>query len=92
MSADRQEHRLIRLALLASVELDVILDRNEDRFVLAGADASRFKDLCFQYAACVSKLGSTYHPTGVWLFHFTVKTHILLHIGLSCTEVNPRIA
>ena len=89
--ADKQ-HRLVRLALLASVELDLILDRHEDDFVLGGDDARRFKDLCFQYTACVSSLGSHYHTRGMWLFHFTIKTHYLLHLGLLCTEVNPRIS
>ena len=92
MTVASQQHRMIKLALSASVELDEILDRNQDKVVLAGTHATRFRSLCFQYAACVSSLGSYYHPRGEWLFHFTIKTHYLLNIGLLCTEVNPRIA
>ena len=46
---------------------------------------------CFDLAALISGLGHFYHSRGVFLFHFTVKTHYLMHFGLSCTELSPRV-
>ena len=57
MDRRNQQHRQIRLALIASVELERILDRNSDRFVLAGAEAASFRKHCFDLAALVSGLG-----------------------------------
>ena len=75
MSPRNQLHRQIRLALTASVELERILDRNTDRFVLPADEAVLFRKHCFDLAALLSALGHHYHSRGVFLFHFTVKTH-----------------
>ena len=91
MNPRNQQHRQIRLALIASVELERILDRNADRFVLAGDEAALFRKHCFDLAALISGIGHVYHSRGVFLFHFTVKTHYLMHFGLSCTELSPRV-
>jgi hypothetical protein len=91
MDRSNLQHRQIRLALIASVELERILDGNSHRFVLAGAEAASFRKHCFDLTALVSGLGHFYHGRGVFLFHFTIKMHYLMHFGLSCTELSPRV-
>ena len=75
MDVANKHHRLVRLALQSSVELEVILARTKDKFRLTGADAEQFRSHCFRYAQCVSALGTYYHGKVIWLFHFTAKMH-----------------
>ena len=91
MNKANRQHRQIRLALQASVTLEQILDANEDRFVLAGDSAVAFRKGCFDLATLISGLSQFFHGRGIFLFHFTIKTHYLLHFGLSCTEFSPRV-
>ena len=91
MDTSNQQHRQVRLALMASIECERILDSTVDHFVLAGDHALGFRKSCFDLAALISGLGHFYHSRGVFLFHITVKTHYLMHFGLSCTELSPRV-
>lgn len=40
--------------------------------------------------ALVSALGNHYHGLGKRLFHFTIKSHFLLHLADSCKYLHPR--
>ena len=92
MDSGRRSDRLVRLALQASVALEIAIDTHRDCFRLIGDDEKQFRDNCFKYAACVSALGTIFHTKAVWLFHYTIKTHYLLHLGMSCGQLNPRLS
>ncbi len=82
------QHRLVRLALQACVSMEEILKTNEHNFRLFEPDATKFKNFCFQYNACISALGSFCHAKAVWLFHFTIKNHHLGYIfGLLAVQM-----
>ena len=65
---------------------------NKHNYRFFGDDAARFKDNVYKYVGAVSALGSFYHPKGEWMFHYTIKYHYLLHLGLLAKEINPRIS
>ena len=79
MTPSNKQHRLARIALQSSVELERILDDHEGAYRLTGDTAVKFRDLCFRYAACVSSLATHDHAKGIFLFHSTVKMHYLVH-------------
>ena len=54
MDGHNKQHRIIRIGLQASAGLETILENCKGQARLAGADATRFKDLCFKYAQCIS--------------------------------------
>ena len=91
MDAKNEQHRDVRLAQRASAGLEDIIDQNARAYRLQGQPAFKFAHPCFLYVGAVSNLGMHYHARGMWLFHFTIKFHYLLHIGLDCTEINPRV-
>ena len=92
MSPGNKQHRLVRLALQASCHLEAILDRNPRVGCLVGEDKDSFEKGCWDLAACVSALGGHYHEIGIWLYHFTMKAHYLVHLGRDCGEVSPRLS
>ena len=91
MSRGNKQHRLVRLALQSSVDLEVILDRSAGLPCLIGDDKENFTKACWDLGACLTALGSHYHGLGEWLFHFTMKMHYIIHQGLDCGEVSPRL-
>ena len=91
MDVSDRQHRLVRLALHSSAELENILDQHSSEYRLSGESSEAFRKLCWSYAACVSALGQYFHLKGIWLFHFTIKTHYLIHCGLDCEELSPRV-
>ena len=92
MVSGNQQHRLVRLALSASVRTDEILSANSHAFRLSAEDSASFRNSCFDLAACITALGKYYHERGTWLYHFTIKTHYLLHSGDESSQANPRMA
>ena len=90
MDAGYKHHRMVRLALKATVDMEAVLDRSHGKYRLDGDDAKVFKDSAFQLAACLTSLGHHYHPKGIFLYHYTLKTHYCLHIALDCEQLNPR--
>ena len=92
MDGGDRQHRQVRIALMASMELEDLMRANKHNYRFFGDDAARFKDNVYKYVGAVSALGSFYHPKGEWMFHYTIKYHYLLHLGLLAKEINPRIS
>ena len=86
-----REHRLVRLALQASVGIEDVLDVAQGDFVLGDAAANALREHCFNLMALATCLGNLYHPRHVKLFHYTIKCHYILHLGLMAKELNPRL-
>ena len=51
----------------------------------------KLKDNTFNYVAAISGLGNSFHPHSLWLFHWTVKIHYMIHFALTCHEQSPRL-
>ena len=92
MTPSNKQHRQLRIALQSCIELDDILDRNCAAPCFSGPDYELFKTHCWRYAATVTALGGFYHHRAVNVFHFTVKSHCLIHIGLESSEISPRLS
>ena len=89
MDVANQQHRLVRMVLKASVAMEAILKQNVGNYRLPPVDATAFAGWTFQYNACVAALGNYFRSRGVWLFHFTIKNHYLLHIALDAGQTSP---
>ena len=91
LDATNPRHRMIRLALQASVGIEDTLDAAQGDFVLGEAAADALEEHCFNLMALVACLGNYYHPRHVHLFHYTIKSHYVLHLALKAKELNPRL-
>ena len=91
MDASNLQHRHVKMVLEASVQMETILKRNVGNYRLAPDDAAEFLKQTWKYGVCISALGGFYHTKGLWLFHFTVKSHYLLHIALDAAQTNPNM-
>ena len=89
MVSDNAQHRDIKCALEHSIAIDEILDSNARRYTLLPADARALQTHCWEFAKRITSLIKYYHPLDINLFHFTIKTHLLLHIGLCSSYINP---
>ena len=89
--AGNREHRLVRLALQASVGIEDVLDVAQGDFVLGDAAGNALLEHCFNLMALITSLGNFYHPRHIKLFHYTIKCHYILHLGLMAKELNPRL-
>ena len=61
------------------------------KFRYVGEDALKFEALCFQYASSCTALGKHFHPKALPLFHYTIKSQCLLHIGQQCSQISPSL-
>lgn len=43
------------------------------------------------FVQAVQSLGHHFHPRGKFLFHTTIKSHYMLHIGLIAQQMNPTL-
>ena len=89
MDSRNKIHRFVKLLLEASVEIERLVDKNIGGHRYPRADAKRFEDMCFQYASSTTALANFYHPRNIWLFHYTIKFHYLLHIGQTSGQDSP---
>eukprot|EP00969_Alexandrium_andersonii_P211002 9318989-Alexandrium_andersonii.AAC.1 len=56
------------------------------------AASQQFQSVVFNFLALQTALGSFFHSQGVFLFHTTIKSHYLIHLGDCTAWINPRIA
>ena len=84
-------HRIVRLCLEKSIALESLLDENKSVYRFTDADAVRFREACWDLAALITTLGNEYHPKAIFLFHYTIKTHLMIHAGLEASEISPRV-
>ena len=92
MDAGNVQHQDIMSLLETSVGIDDILANNKGVYKFPAADAVEFRKLCWKYDQLVTKLIKYYHPLEINLFHFTIKFHYLLHIGICAGWINPELA
>jgi hypothetical protein len=88
----------IRLALQASLDIDTIIDIHPSEYCLPPHVATQFLKHVRLYCGLITSLGQHFgkpsgHPPRLPpMFHYTVKFHYLMHIGLLAQFVNPRIS
>ena len=89
MDPTSQAQRQIRLGLIASIEMDTILDEAKEVFRLPNAVAERFIESTFQYLSLITALRN--HFQGILIFHVTIKAHYLVHIAFMTLYISPRL-
>jgi hypothetical protein len=89
MDPSSQVQRQMRLGLMATIEMDQILDEAAEVFRLPRARAERFIDATYEYLAYITALRR--HFEGVMIFHVTIKAHYLIHIAFISLYMSPRL-
>ena len=86
-------HALVKAGLEASLMIETILRESAGPtvFKLEEADWKDFSDSVLKYVAANAALSNVFHPMGVPLFHYTIKAHYLLHIGLMSKHLHPSL-
>ena len=83
-------HRWVIHGLYCSYTIEQILDSHRDCFKLPGGVAKRLLDAIVDFLAFQTKLRDHF-GSRKQLFHVTIKSHYLLHIGIIGLYMNPRI-
>ena len=52
---------------------------------------NKFMKDAFEFCLVETALGEHFHPLHLAIFHFTIKSHYLLHIGMIARYINPRL-
>ena len=82
MDRGNTSHRNVKACFELLVSMDTILIDNRDSYTYTKTDAERFKKDSWQFCRTVTALIKHYHGINQNLFHFTIKSHYLLHLGL----------
>ena len=85
-------HEMMLWTLEQSIEVDKVLQDYRFEFTLPEPAAKRLLDASFRFCQGCTALIKHFHPLDVALFHFTVKTHYILHIALVGQYINPMLA
>jgi hypothetical protein len=92
MDAGNQLHRQIRLGLLYSIEIENILDEHADDFRLPPVAATWLNTRIANLLTIQTSLARRLQDAGELMFHTTIKSHYLVHIGLNAAQLNPRMS
>ena len=76
-------------ALQTSNKLHKVMDSHSKSYALPPDAAASFEEAAFRFCGFISLLGDAIHPHGICLFHYTIKFHYILHIGLAAAYQNP---
>ena len=85
-------HRQIRLGLVYSINIETILDDHADDFRLPPDAATQLNTQIMNLLTIQNALARHFQDAGILLFHTTIKSHYLLHIGLKADQLNPRMS
>ena len=91
---DREDRtqRQMRLGLQYSIRIEEILDENADAWRLSDEAAALLQTTIQNFLTIQTALGRHFQAQGLLLFHTTIKSHYLLHIGLNSARLNPRLS
>ena len=82
MDRSNVSHRNVKTCLELMTAMDTILLDNRDSYTYTPAAAKQFREDSWQFCRTVTALIKHYHRIDQNLFHFTIKSHYLLHLGL----------
>lgn len=86
------QHKQVLLMLQLAIKMESILDANKDEYRLPADAAAEWKKSAHGFVQLTTALAHHFHGGGILLFHFTIKSHYLLHLALLASETNPRLA
>ena len=86
------QHRDVVRALEHSIGIDDVLAANKHRYALSTDDSASLQGHCWGFAQTITALIKYFHRRDIPLFHYTIKTHLLIHIGLCSSYINPSMA
>ena len=86
------EQSWMRLGMHLSIETERILQAHAGEFKLPRDAASKFYTCIISFLTMQVKLGNHFHPREIMLFHWTMKSHYLEHIGLLAAFMHPGLA
>jgi len=90
MDNAQEVHRWVSLGLKYSVALEEILDAHPAASCLPADSGADFLETIYKFLAVLTALSTHCHGRGQLLFHFTIKNHFLLHVGMYCQYMSPR--
>ena len=77
--------------LQLSITIDELIHSHTGEYVLPPNIGRKVRKCCFEFNQTVTWLIQKLHP-GVQAFHYTIKSHYLLHMGLVSEYINPELA
>ena len=92
MDASNTQHKQIKLCLEVVVKMESMLDTYSDDYRFPPDAAAEWERCTVAFVQLNTALGQYYHPRlPMKVFHFTIKYHYMLHIGLIGRYMNPRL-
>lgn len=88
MNLANQQQRDMIDGIDASARIDAILHGHKRDYRLPAPVAREFREQCFRLAQCQHALIKCFHPA-VALFNNSIKTHVVLHLGVISGFINP---
>lgn len=91
MHPANKQHKQVKLALQCAARMEAILDEHAAAYCLPLAAAQEYEKSINSLVQLQAALGAFFHPQGRALFHFTVKSHYAMHLGMMSRYINPRV-
>lgn len=91
MQAGNVLHALTTRGLRMSVRIDEILAENKHTYRLPPDEAKEFRKCCFDFCKVECALIKKFHRSdpAIPLFHYTIKSQGLMHLGVVAGYINP---
>ena len=81
-------HATIAYMIDESLNINTILEQHAAAYRMEPPHCHHFRDACFEYCKAITACCNLCHPRAP-LFHFTLKSHYLLHLGVIARYVCP---
>ena len=89
LNPDDYVDKLILKSLEQSVAIDKLLDAHKEFPALPADKAQMLQHGVMSFNRLVAALGDHLHPQSQHFFHYTIKCHVLDHIALDSSALNP---
>jgi len=83
--------RHMKMGLKATVDMENIMSVWSAVYRWPRNVHREFDRNAIKFCLVQTALGEHFHPLRIALFHFTIKSHYLLHIALASLYINPRL-
>ena len=86
------QHGMMVWTLEQSIEIDNVLHEHRYEFSYPELASKRLLDASFGFCQGCTALIKHFHARDEALFHFTIKSHYIMHIALAGQYINPMLA
>ena len=86
------QRKQMRAVLTMAKRIETILDNHLADYRFPDDIAREFQDCIKKFVLLNAALGHHFHPLHKRLFHFTIKMHYMMHLGMVGRFANPRLA